>query len=219
MSNVHFILDEAASLQHLDCIDDALALGRGYGIRLQFYFQSCAQAKKNFPDGQEQTLFSNTTQVFFAVNDQQTAELVSSRLGEYTAVVASGGTSSGRSNSVSSGAHGSSSSGGSSNSSSNWQQQARKLLKPEEVIALSQRTAITFTPGLPPICTTLIRYYEEKLDRSRFQRFATAAAIFVLSAILCVLSLSFAAGLSDVNQPARRPMPARFEIGTPLSRR
>ena len=29
----------------------------------------------------------------------------------------------------------------------NWQQQARKLLKPEEVMALSPSTAITFAPG------------------------------------------------------------------------
>ena len=35
----------------------------------------------------------------------------------------------------------------SSGSSENWQQQARKLLKLEEVAALSERTAITFTPG------------------------------------------------------------------------
>lgn len=47
--------------------------------------------------------------------------------------------------------------------SDNWGQQARRLLKPEEVAALSPRIAITFTPGVPPVWTTLIRYYEEKL--------------------------------------------------------
>ena len=41
-------------------------------------------------------------------------------------------------------------------------QQARKLLKPEEVITLPPRCAITFTPGVPPVFTTLLRYYEEK---------------------------------------------------------
>jgi type IV secretion system protein VirD4 len=35
------------------------------------------------------------------------------------------------------------------------------LLKPEEVLALPERTAITFTPGVLPIWTTLIRSYEE----------------------------------------------------------
>ena len=39
----------------------------------------------------------------------------------------------------------------------------RKLLKPDEVLGLSERIAITFTPGVPPIWTTLVRYYEESL--------------------------------------------------------
>ena len=45
-------------------------------------YQSLGQLKKCFPDGQDQTLLSNTTQVFFGVNDQQTAEYVSARLGK-----------------------------------------------------------------------------------------------------------------------------------------
>ena len=40
--------------------------------------------------------------------------------------------------------------------------QARRLLKPEELMALHPRTAITFAPGVPPIRTWLLRYYEEK---------------------------------------------------------
>ena len=31
------------------------------------------------------------------------------------------------------------------------------------MLALDKRTAITFTPGVPPIWTTLVRYYEESL--------------------------------------------------------
>src|SRR5580704_50078 len=48
----------------------------------------------------------------------------------------------------------------------NWTQQARRLLKPEEVTALSSRVAITFTPGVPPLRTTLMRYYEETVPTS-----------------------------------------------------
>ena len=62
------------------------------------------------PTIRDRTLLSNTTQVFFGVNDQQTAEYVSNRLGEHTIVVSSGGTSSGGSNSSDS-KSGSSSSG------------------------------------------------------------------------------------------------------------
>jgi type IV secretion system protein VirD4 len=162
-NHVHFVLDEAATLGQLDQLDDAVDKYRAYGVRLIFIYQSLGQLRKCFPDGQEQTLLSNVTQVFFGVNDQQTAEYVSSRLGEQTIVVNSGGTSRGTSRQ-----HNESSANGSYgtswNGSENWQPQGRKLFKPEEVMALSPRTAITFAPGLPPLSTRLIRYYEERPD-------------------------------------------------------
>ena len=90
---VHFVLDEAATLGHMDAIDDAVDKYRGYGVRLQFYFQSLAQLRKCFPNGQDQNLLSNCSQVYFAVNDRDTAQYVSDRLGEETIVVESGGIS------------------------------------------------------------------------------------------------------------------------------
>ena len=69
MSNVTFVLDEAASLGRMDALDDAVDKFRGFGVRLQFYYQSVSQLRKCFPDGQEQTLLSNVSQVFFGVND------------------------------------------------------------------------------------------------------------------------------------------------------
>jgi type IV secretion system protein VirD4 len=165
---INFILDEAASLGHMEAIDDAIDKYRGYGICLFLYYQSLGQLKKCFPDDQGQTLLSNTTRVFFGVNDQHTAEYVSNRLGEQTIVVSSGGTSSGTSHSSSDdGKAGRGSTSTSWNRSENWQQHGRKLLKPEEVTALSKRIAITFSPDAPPLWTTLIRYYEWDFKESR----------------------------------------------------
>jgi type IV secretion system protein VirD4 len=158
---VHFVLDEAASLGHMEAIDDAVDKYRGYGVRLQFYYQSVGQLKRCFPDGQEQTLLSNVSQIFFGVNDKDTAQYVSDRLGEETIILTSGGTSRGTTRQESQ--MGQSTISHSTQGSDNWGQQARRLLKPEEVAALSPRIAITFTPGVPPVWTTLIRYYEEKL--------------------------------------------------------
>ncbi len=158
-TKVHFVLDEAASLGHMDALDDAVDKFRGYGVRLQLYYQSLGQLKKCWPDGQDQTVLSNTSQVFFGVNDQQTAEYVSNRLGEETIIVESGGTSSGTTQQASQ--QGSGSTSYSTNTSHNWQQHGRKLLKPEEVAGLDPRVAITFTPGAPPIWTWLVRYYEK----------------------------------------------------------
>ena len=90
--NVHFLCDEANSLGRMEQISDVLAIGRGYGVRMQLYYQDLGQIRKCWPDGADQTLLANTTQVFFGVNDQTTAEYVSNRLGEQTIVVASGGT-------------------------------------------------------------------------------------------------------------------------------
>ena len=73
-SLVHFLIDEAATLGHLEQLDDAVDKYRGYGVCLTFIYQSLGQLKKCFPDGQDQTLLSNVTQVFFGVNDPQTAD-------------------------------------------------------------------------------------------------------------------------------------------------
>jgi type IV secretion system protein VirD4 len=183
---------------------------RGYGVRLQFYFQSLGQLKKCFPAGQEQTLLSNTSQVFFGVNDNITADYISARLGEETIIVDSGGSSTGTSNQNTIGAQPTSSDGRSDNSSRNWQQQARKLLKPEEVIALSPRDAITFTPGMRPIFTTLLRYFEEKnlgeepcwLARSR-----AACWMLIISAMLCAEALGIAMALTVVMVHEAREQP------------
>ena len=203
-NKVHFILDESASLGHLDAIDDAVDKYRGYGIRLQFYYQSMGQLKKCFPDGQDQTLLSNSTQIFFGVNDHGlaggvgTGDYVSNRLGEETIVVNSGGNSTGNSSQWSNGSSGQQSSGGSRsvNANDNWNQQVRKLLKPEEVVALSPRVAITFTPGVRPICTQLVRYYEEPrlgMPPGIVKRSLSACGTLLLAMVLCVLLLGLAA--------------------------
>ena len=162
---VHFVLDEAATLSHMDAIDDAVDKYRGYGVRLQFYYQSIGQLRKCFPDGGEQTLLSNVSQIYFGVNDKDTAQYVSDRLGEETIIVKSGGTS--RGTTYQGSVSGPPTESRSVQRSDNWAQQARRLLKPEEVTDLSSRTAITFTPGVPPVRTTLIRYYEEKIPAKR----------------------------------------------------
>ena len=163
---VNFVLDEAASLGRMEAIDDAIDKYRGYGIRLFLYYQSLGQLKKCFPDDQGQTLLSNTTQVFFGVNDQPTEDYVSSRIGEQTIAIGSGGSSTGGSSS-SDGKSGTTSTSSSWNRSDNWQQHGRKLLKPEEVSGLSPRIAITLSPDAPPMWTTLIRYYEWDFKESR----------------------------------------------------
>ena len=204
---VHFVLDEAATLGHMDAIDDAVDKYRGYGVRLQFYYQSIGQLKKCFPDGQEQTLLSNVSQVYFGVNDKDTAQYVSDRLGEETIIVTSGGTS--RSTTHQGSMGGPPTVSRSVQRSDNWAQQARRLLKPEEVADLPSRTAITFTPGVPPICTTLIRYYEEKIPGKSRQAW-DKMVMFARCVVFLGLSLVVTACVRDTvaNQIAMPAFPA-----------
>jgi type IV secretion system protein VirD4 len=172
--NVHFILDEAASLGHMECLDDALDKYRGYGVRLLWFFQAIGQLAGCFPKDRGQTLLANTTQVYFGTQELDTASQISARLGEQTIVVESGGR--GRSESFQPGHHGRRQRTYSTNSNSNWNQIGRKLLKPEEILTLDERIAITFVQGLPPIWTRLERYYEGRIGPPRFQGFKTAIA-------------------------------------------
>lgn len=191
-NKVHFVLDEAASLGRLEVLDDAVDKYRGYGVRLMFFYQSLGQLKKCWGnDGGDQTLLSNTTQMFFGVNDHQTAEFVSNRLGEETIVVESGGTSKGGSSSTNDPGN-SKSYSTSWNKNRNWNQMARRLLKPEEVTALNQRIAVTFAPGVRPICTALTRYYEAQPGNGFWRQLRIKAEVW--TAALCLLALSTTAG-------------------------
>jgi type IV secretion system protein VirD4 len=213
-SNVQFVLDEFPAVGHMESIDQAIGIGRGYGIRLLLVVQSLSQARKNSPDGQELTLISNTSQIFFGVNDMATAaEMVSNRLGERTIVLESGGANRGTSHSHTSGGHPQNTAGNSGGSSTNWSQRERKLLKPEEVLALPPRTAITFTPGVPPIRTTLVRYYEEPrlFDRSGWlARQGRVLWLLCMSAVLCAVMLCGAVMLTGIVETTlRRHVPAQ----------
>ncbi|MCE9565750.1 MAG: TraM recognition domain-containing protein [Planctomycetes bacterium] len=190
MAEVIFLLDEAAALGQMDAIDNALNVGRGYGLRLILIYQSAAQLKKCFPEGQDGNIQANTTAIYFAVNDPVTAEEVSKRLGDFSEIVTSGGTSSGGSRQKNNDGAGGSFSH-SVNSNSNWNQVARRLLKPEEVCALHPRVAITFTPGVPPVWSLLLKYYEEpRLAQPPgwCSRLMTAVKTFALSVLFAGLS-------------------------------
>jgi type IV secretion system protein VirD4 len=184
---VRFALDEVAAFgQAPQALKDAVALGRGYGLETCWILQGLGQLKTLLPEDGGQTLLANTAQVFFGVNDQETAEYISKRLGEATIVVESGGTGTSRSWQSSGGKE---STTCSRNTNSNWQQVGRSLLKIDEVLSLSPREAISFVPGMRPIRTQLLRYYEEKLTRKKwFGEGAAATRMFFMSLAMVVAS-------------------------------
>jgi type IV secretion system protein VirD4 len=207
---VHFVLDESASLGVMDSVEDLVDKYRKYGCRAQFYFQSAGQLAKNWPKDQGQTLMSSASKIYFGVSDIQTAQVVSSMLGKETIIVEGGGsgTSGGNNTGWSRSSQGGSYSGGSNsgwNSNDSWQQAPRELLKPEEVLALPPRIALTFPGGgVPPVCTRLVRYFEEprlaELARGGgwLSRVRAAFSTLIRSAIVLAAAILLAAMLTEI---------------------
>lgn len=200
---VHFVLDESSSLGRMDILIDAVEKFRGYGLKLQFYLQSLGQLRQHYPDGLDLTILSNTAQIFFGINEPTTADFVSSRLGDATIWVESQGD--GEGNGVSSGRGGVEGRNRTFNTSRNFNQQSRRLARPDELMRWSNRMAVTFVPGLPPIKTRLLRSYEElELYEPRPPRKYAKWPLVAQSLATLIASIVMVAFVVDVltdNQP------------------
>jgi len=183
-TTVHFVIDEANLVGNMPQLSQTLTIGRGFGAKLQLYYQDMGQLKKCWPDRAEQTLLANTAQVYFAVNDYPTAKAIEDRLGKYTQIIESGGT--GSSASYQGGAQGQGSQSYSNSSNDNWAQNGRELAQASEILNWHDRIAVTFTPGVPPIWTTLVRYYEAGFESaiSRVRNTEKPLVVAVCSLIL-----------------------------------
>src|SRR5262249_27436386 len=133
------------------------------------------------------------------------------RLCEFTNVASSGGTSTGTS--YQHGDHGQRSSSTSTTHSENWQQHGRRLYRPEELMALPERIAISFTPGVPPIRTRLIRYFEGDFRRGRlgrawagFRMFVASAAVLLFVALIAISIVAGAASNHSNKPPYSAPL-------------
>jgi type IV secretion system protein VirD4 len=188
-NNVTFVFDEAASLGHLEPIDDAIDKYRAYGIRCQFYYQSLGQLKQCFPADGGQTLLSNCgAKIFFGVTDLETAKLCSDMLGKQTVRMRSGSENWGGNRSISEGSGYSSSGGRNWGGGSSWSEQVMEVLRPEQVLGLPPDTAITFLPGRGAFFTRLIRYYEESwLDGK--PKTSTGLGVFLWAVVYLALTL------------------------------
>ena len=59
-------------------------------------------------------------------------------------------------------------------------------------MALDPRVAITFTPGVPPIMTRLVRWYEKGFVVGRLARFRQAFLVVLLSLLFFAAALGAA---------------------------
>lgn len=218
---VRFYIDEAASLGHQQSITDAVQTGRGYSIGLSFVYQSLGQLKLCFPDGQDQTFLSNMDcQVYFGPpNDWDTASRLSEMIGDTTVQVVqqTGGTSRTKNRDP----QGLETSSAASNDGWSVSETGRRLLRPEEILTLPERTAIVLSRTTKPIFTRLVRYYERAFrgapglwPRRRDRAWAWCLALFVATLALMV-ALYAARPVPPKAAPRPQPWPPPEPVWVP----
>jgi type IV secretion system protein VirD4 len=200
-SEVLFLLDEASALGSLAAIEEALVRGRSAGVRLLLAYQSDAQVQTAFKDKPTLLHDNCSTQIYLCPpSSYETAERISKMLGEYTQVVDGYGTNSGYSSSSNGHGGNSTSTQHSSGTSMNYAQHGRALLRPEEVLTLSDRCLIAFLRGqCAPLLAWRILWYADasfnpKAARQSSPRVWWLAQQALRCALLCALIALIAYG-------------------------
>lgn len=147
---VLLMIDEFASLGHMEIIENALAFLAGHQVRLVLIVQGLGQLHALYDKGAENILQNCAVQVYFAANDETTAVYVSKRLGTKTISV--------RSRSAPGGFHW---------STRTTSHSARDLMLPEQVRQLKDTRQIVFKENTRPVKAEKIRYYNDKVFTSR----------------------------------------------------
>jgi type IV secretion system protein VirD4 len=154
------LLDEASALGSLAALEEALVRGRSAGVRLLLAYQSDSQVRTAFKD-KPTLLYDNcSTQIYLGASSYETAERISKSLGEWTQVVSSYVDNESQSW-QSSGHEMQRGRQTSSGNSLNYSESGRALLRPEEILTLSENYLIAFLRGMPPILAQRVKWYRE----------------------------------------------------------
>lgn len=159
-SEVLFLLDEASVLGSLPALEEALVRGRSAGVRLLMAYQSDTQITATFKN-KPTLLYDNcSTQIYLgAASSYETAERLSKSLGEWTQVLENYGENESRSWQQG----GESQSGQMSRGSSmNYSENGRALLRPEEILTLSNHCVIALLRGMCPIIAQRVLWYADR---------------------------------------------------------
>jgi type IV secretion system protein VirD4 len=157
---VMWYLDEAAHYcRGIQAVEDAVTLGRGYGMRMWFIFQSLGQLKTTFGEKAPTILDNIQTRQYFNINSLETAKEISEQIGTATITNVSTGGSSNTSRPIGykPGEQGSSHSSG---TSYNVNEIGRRLYLPEEILTLPRDLVLIFHQNLPVLPARLVKWFE-----------------------------------------------------------
>ncbi|CAL7963218.1 type IV secretion system protein VirD4 [Alphaproteobacteria bacterium] len=152
---VMFMMDEFPTLGKMEQFMTGIAYFRGYHVRLFLIIQDTQQLKGIYEEHGMNSFLSNSTyRITFAANNMDTANLISQLCGNKTVEQVSAGkpkfldfNPASRTLNV-----------------SNVQ---RALLLPQEVISLPRDEQIILIESFPPIKTSKIKYFEDKIFKNR----------------------------------------------------
>jgi type IV secretion system protein VirD4 len=158
---VLFLLDEASALGSLPALEETLVRGRSAGVRLLLAYQSDSQITSTFKN-KPTLLYDNcSTQIYLgAASSYESAERLSKSLGEWTQVLEGYNGNESRSWQVG----GDSQQNGqvSRGSALNYSEGGRALLRPEEILTLSNECVIALLRGTSPIIAQRVKWYEDR---------------------------------------------------------
>lgn len=151
---VLFLLDEMAQLGRMEPLVKGMTLMRGYGMKLWIILQNLGQIKQLYPNEEWTNFTSNAAiQQFFGVEDLDTAQYLSDRLGQTTIEIEEESYNQGES---------SSEHGGSRSESYNrsFKKMARALMTPDEIIKMPDDQILLFMSG-HTIKAKRLNYYSD----------------------------------------------------------
>jgi type IV secretion system protein VirD4 len=160
-NEVLLILDEASALGGLTAVEESLVRGRAAGCRILLAYQSDSQVRTAFKDKPTLIYDNCDTQIYMGgANSYETAERLSTSLGDWTQMVE--GYSENTSRSWNEGGYPSGQGQQVTKASTlNYSVNGRALLRPEEILRLGDSYLITLMRGMPPILAKRIKWYKD----------------------------------------------------------
>ncbi len=169
---VLFLLDEVNFLGRLKVLEDARDAGRKYGITLLPMWQSLGQLVDTWGEKGKASWFNSVSwRLFAVVDDDATAREISATCGKYTILARTEGSSSSSQSGIDRGSR-------TRGSNEGLSEQARELIKPEEVrTRMRADEAIVFRRGAAPLRCGRAIYFRRADLKARIEadRFRTAA--------------------------------------------
>jgi len=150
---VLMVLDEMSLLGYIQKIEDALIVGRGYGVKILAVTQTLELIQSLYSTKWE-TFLSSHLLVFFGVNDLKGSQYVSKLLGQSTIESFS------RNKSESQQKGELRSTKSSENQGESQSYQGRAILTPDEVRFMNEDTVLAFCKGIRPMVFKKVKYYQ-----------------------------------------------------------